>query len=222
MKRLAIAVAALCLIAAPVSAQNLGGLLGKIGSIMGTSSSTSSSDDNSGSVLGNVLGTITDIIKGNNLSQETFYGTWTYTRPAVSFKSEKALANIAGSAAQSTIENKLGTYFKKVGITEGMFGFTFNEDGTMTMNYGSKTFTGTWAYDAENAKINLKIKQLLNIGINAYVDKSGDTISLLFDTTSIMKIIKSINSVYSNSTLSTIATILNQYDEMYAGFRLKK
>ena len=218
MKRIAIALAAFCLLAAPLQAQNLGGLLSKIGSIMGNSSS----DQKEESGLGAVLGTITDIIKGNTLTKETFYGTWTYTSPAVSFKSDKALASIASAAAQGTIEKKLGTYFQKVGITEGMFGFTFNEDGTMTMNYGSKTFTGTWSYDAENAKVTLKLKQLLNIGVSAYVDKSGDTLSLIFDTTAVMKIIKSINSVYNNSTLSTIASILNQYDEMYAGFRLKK
>lgn len=64
--------------------------------------------------------------------------------------------------------------------------------------------------------------QAQNLGVSAYVDKSGDTLSLIFDTTAVMKIIKSINSVYNNSTLSTIASILNQYDEMYAGFRLKK
>ncbi len=218
MKRIAIALAALCLLAAPLSAQNSGDLLSKIGSIMGSSSS----EQKEGSGLGSVLGTITDIIKGNTLTKETFYGTWKYTGPAVSFKSDKALASIASAAAQGTIEKKLGTYFQKVGITEGMFGFTFNEDGTMTMNYGSKTFAGTWSYDAENAKVTLKLKQLLNIGVSAYVDKSGDTLSLVFDTTAVMKIIKSINSVYNNSTLSTIASILNQYDEMYAGFRLKK
>jgi len=216
MKKFSLIALAILMMTFSASAQSgLGNLLGRIGTMMGENSS-------SDSAVGSIVSSISDLISGkSSLSTETVSGTWNYTGSAVSFKSDdNALSNIASGVAQSTIENKLDGYLQKVGISEGLFGFTFNEDGTMSMNYGSKTFPGTWELDTENATINMKMAKFINV--KGYVAVKNNQLELLFDVTSMMKIVKSVTSVYKNSTLTTINNILNQYDKMYAGFNLKK
>ena len=164
--------------------------------------------------LGSILGSLTG--SGSNSG-----GNLITSITAITFKSStNALSNLAGSAATTAIEKKLDQYLSKVGISKGLFGFTFNEDGTMSVNYGSRTFNGTWTLDADKSVINMKVKSLVNM--KGYVAVQGNQMELQFDTTTMMKLIKSVCSVYNKGTLQTINSLLNQYDEMYSGFKLVK
>ena len=217
MKKIFLMAMAILMMTVSASAQSgLSSILNKIGKLSGESS------ESSGSGLGSLVTSITDLLSGKSeLSPQTIAGTWNYTGSAISFKSDdNALSNIASSVAKSTLEKKLDGYLQKVGITEGLFGFTFNEDGTMAMQYGSKSFAGTWTLDKENATINMKMAKFINV--KGYIAVKGDKMELLFDVTTMMKIVKSVTSVYKNSTLQTISDLLNQYDKMYAGFNLAK
>jgi len=211
MKRIVLITAAILMMTFQAQAQNvLGGLLGKL-----TGSANSQG-------AGSLVSSITDLLSGKSaLTQDVIVGTWNYTGSAISFKSENnPLSNIASGVAQTTIEKKLDGYLQKVGISQGLFGFTFNDDGTMAIKYGSKTFNGTWTLDQENARLNMKVASFVNM--KGYVAVKNGKMELLFDATTMMKIVKSVTSVYKNSTLQTINGILNQYDQMYAGFRLTK
>ena len=210
MKRILITLAAVLCLTVSASAQN------GLGSILG---SLTGSGSNSG---GNLITSITDLITGKaGLTTDKIVGTWNYTGSAITFKSStNALSNLAGSAATTAIEKKLDQYLSKVGISKGLFGFTFNEDGTMSVNYGSRTFNGTWSLDADKSVINMKVKSLINM--KGYVAVQGNQMELQFDTSTMMKLIKSVCSVYNQGTLQTINSLLNQYDEMYSGFKLVK
>jgi hypothetical protein len=210
MKRILITLAAVLCLTVSASAQN------GLGSILG---SLTGSGSNSG---GNLITSITDLITGKaGLTTDKIVGTWNYTGSAITFKSStNALSNLAGSAATTAIEKKLDQYLSKVGISKGLFGFTFNEDGTMSVNYGSRTFNGTWSLDADKSVINMKVKSLINM--KGYVAVQGSQMELQFDTSTMMKLIKSVCSVYNQGTLQTINSLLNQYDQMYSGFKLVK
>ena len=213
MKRILLATAAILVMTVSASAQSgLGSILGKLGGAV----------TGSGDSAGSLITSITDLISGKSgLTVEKVAGTWNYTGSAITFKSsENALSNLAGTAATAAIEKKLDTYLAKVGITQGLFGFTFNTDGTMSVNYGSKAFSGTWTLDADNSVINMKVKSLVNM--KGYVAVKGSNMELQFDTTTLMRLIKSVCSVYNQGTLQTINALLSQYDQMYAGFKLVK
>ncbi len=179
MKRIFLLAAAILMMTVSAQAQGLGGLLSKIGG-----------SGNNNTTAGGIVSSITDLLSGKSaLSAETIAGTWNYTGSAISFKSDdNPLSNIASNVAQGTLEKKLDGYLQKVGITQGLFGFTFNEDGNM----------------------------------KSYVAVKNGKMELLFDVTTLMKLVKSVTSVYNNSTLQTLNTMLNQYDKMYAGFNLAK
>lgn len=209
MKRILISAVAVLVLTVSASAQSgLGSILGKIGGAVTSGDS------------GSLITSITDLISGKSgLTADKLYGTWNYTGSAITFKSSSnALSNLASSAATSSIEKKLDQYLAKVGISRGIFGFTFNQDGTMSVNYGSKKFTGTWTLDADKSVVNMKIKSLINM--KGYVAVQGDQMELEFDTTTLMRLIKSLTSMYNQGTLQTLNSLLNQYDQMYAGFKL--
>lgn len=211
MKRILISAFAVLVLTVSASAQSgLGSILGKIGGAVTSGDS------------GSLITSITDLISGKSgLTADKLYGTWNYTGSAITFKSSSnALSNLASSAATSSIEKKLDQYLAKVGISQGIFGFTFNQDGTMSVNYGSKKFTGTWTLDADKSVVNMKIKSLINM--KGYVAVQGDQMELEFDTTTLMRLIKSLTSMYNQGTLQTLNSLLNQYDQMYAGFKLVK
>ena len=212
MKRILLTVLAVLVMTVSASAQStLSSILGKLGSSTSTDSTA-----------GSLITSITDLISGKaGLTVEKIAGTWNFTGSSITFKSsDNALSNLAGTAATTAIEKKLDTYLAKVGISKGLFGFTFNADGTMSVNYGSKTFNGTWTLDADKSVINMKVRRLLNM--KGYVAVTGNKMELEFDVTTMMKLIKSVTSVYNKGTLETINTLLNQYDQMYAGFKLTK
>ena len=213
MKRFLIAAAAVLMMTVSASAQiNLGSILGKLGGSTG-------SNDNA---VGSLITSITDLVTGKaGLTPEKIAGTWNYTGSAITFKSStNALSNLAGTAATTAIEKKLDTYLAKVGISQGLFGFTFNEDGTMYVKYGSKQFNGTWTLDADKSIVNMKVKSLINM--KGYVAVKGNNMELEFDVSTLMRLIKSVTSMYNQGTLQTINSLLNQYDQMYAGFKLVK
>ena len=70
--------------------------------------------------LSNILGKVADAVTGKKeLTAESIVGTWTYKKPALILESDNALKKLGGTVASGTIENKLATYYKKIGITEG-------------------------------------------------------------------------------------------------------
>ncbi|MBR1538768.1 MAG: DUF4923 family protein [Bacteroidales bacterium] len=214
MKRILLVAAALLCMATATSAQNgLGGLLGKI-------TGSDSSEKQSGS--GSLISSITDLISGKStLTAADLVGTWNYTGSAVSFKSEQnVLSNLASGVAESTITNKIDGYLSKVGISKGLFGYTFNEDGSMCIKYGSREFKGIWTFDEKTSTVKMKMASFVNS--KGYVAVKNGKMELLFDVTTLMKIIKSVTSVYNNATLQSLNAVLNQYDQMYAGFKMTK
>lgn len=216
MKRIVlIAAAILCM---TVSANAQSGLSGLLNKITGSGSDKNSSSSSAGSLISS----IGDLLSGKStLTAEDLVGTWNFTGSAISFKSEQnALSNLASGVAENTIENKLDGYLAKVGISEGLFGYTFNSDGTMSIQYGSKSFSGTWSFDPSTSTVKMKMAKFVNS--KGYVAVKNGKMELLFDVTTLMKILKSLTSVYNNSTLQAINTVLNQYDQMYAGFKMKK
>jgi len=213
MKRILLVAAAVLSMTVAANAQSgLSGLLNKI----------TGSGNESKSEAGSLISSIGDLISGKStLTAEDLVGTWNYTGSAVSFKSEQnVLSNLASGVAENTITNKLDGYLSKVGITKGLFGYTFNSDGSMSIQYGSKSFPGTWTFDPSTSTVKMKMASFVNS--KGYVAVKNGKMELLFDVTTLMKIVKSVTSVYNSTTLQAINTVLNQYDQMYAGFKMSK
>lgn len=202
----------------------LGNLLGGLAGKNSGSSSSSSTDSKSGSSLGGLLGgVISGLISNDDVNPTSMVGTWSYSGPAVSFQSDNFLQKAGGSAAAGVIEGKLEPYYKKLKLNQLVL--TINEDLTFSMQSGVLKAGGT-IEKAENGDIvfNFQALKSINIGsMRAYVTMTGsNTMSLMFDVSKLITIVKTIGSVTGSSTVNTISSLLDSYDGICAGFMLTR
>lgn len=196
----------------------LGALLGGGGS--STEQSTSSKGGGLGDIIGGVVGGLlsTDKVDVNNM-----VGTWTYTSPAVCFKSDNFLQKAGGAAAAGTIESKLAPYYKTAGLNKMVL--TINEDHTFTMKSGKITAGGTIETDGEGeVYFNFKALGSIPAGkMKAYVTlTAGRQMSLMFDVTKLVTVVNMVGNVSGSTAIKSVSSILNSYDGICAGFKLNK
>ena len=167
--------------------------------------------------------TAIDKVTGGKLTANALYNTWSYNQPGIKLSSStNALSDIAGSAATSTLQAKMATYYEKVGIKPGACSFVFKEDGTFTSTFGQKTSGGTFTFNAETNQITLKYDNgLLALGaINAYAYINGSNLQLLFPMDKLLTLLTSLGS--ASNQLSTITSLLDNYDSVKIGFEFSK
>lgn len=226
MKKILILLAALFITTASVEAQSLSSLLN---ALKGTSSSTSSSttsDQTTTSGLGSLLGTLGQTIQNatasTSFSLDDLVGTWKYSSPAVSFDSSNTLQNLGGAAVSTQIENKLATYYKKFGMTSIQLTVDSDYSFSMKLKYG--TLKGTISKNDDGTlTFNFSALGSYNYGaINSRATKSGNQLNLTFDAEKLMNMMSTVASLTNNSTLTTAMSLINSYDGIYIGFKMKK
>ena len=178
------------------------------------------------SILENVVG---GAISKLDLSID---GTWKYTAPEVQFKSDNLLAQAGGAAATTKIETSLSKVYGMIGINESLC-YTFNSDSTFTHTIkigGSvKNLKGKYSLDKTNKIITLKYDALGKVGlgkINAIYANTGTSLALLFDVSELMsflkKVISAVNSITGKGSLATVSALLENYDGLLIGYKMKK
>ena len=69
-----------------------------------------------------------DTVTGGQLTANALYGTWSYNQPGIKLSSSTStLSDLTASAAASTLQTKMATYYEKVGIKAGTCSFVFND-----------------------------------------------------------------------------------------------
>ncbi len=186
----------------------------------------------SAQLLKNILGkvtensTVTDIVEkatGINLSKGDIKGTWKYTGSAVKFESEDILKSTAANLAATQVEEKLNGYLEKIGLKEGAFTFTFNEDNSFTTTVKGKPFNGTYTLSEDGTTLTLKYgKTISTKGFTTNVSIKNTTFEILFDADKLLELIGKLTASTSNATLKTIGSLAGQYDGMKIGLELQK
>ena len=148
-------------------------------------------------------------------------GTWNYTGSAIKLESSSnKLADIGSVAASSTIEGKLNEQLQKVGIQPGTMNFQFKEDSTMIISIGSKTYDGTFSYNADAKELKMKIANKIPITTNVEVRNSD--FSVLFEADALLSIIKRVSGSIDIKYLETVCKLLENFDGMKVGFNFEE
>lgn len=190
--------------------------------------SSDSTSTSSGSSLGEILGSgtvgslVSNILGNDKISPADIVGTWNYSAPAVSFKSDNLLKKAGGAAAAATVESKLAPYYKTAGFDK--MTLTVEADSTFTMKLAHGTLSGTLSKSDKDGFMTFHFKAMkINIGtMDAAVSKAGSTLTITFDISKLMKLINTVSKISGNSTISGLNKLLQSYDGMQAGFRLLK
>lgn len=190
-------------------------IAGILGAVMGGNSNSSSSAGSSiiNGILNNVIGS------GTFSKQNLCAHTWKYSKPGCAFTSENLLAKAGGEIAANKVEEKLGEYYSKFGFSGSNTYFTFKTDGTFAAKIDGKSWQGNYTFDEKTHAIQMKG---LLLSMSGYATKTTNGISLLFDQTKLLNLIKTMGALKGSSTLSAIGTIANNYDGMRVGFEMIK
>ena len=146
-------------------------------------------------------------------------GTWSYVDVAVEFTSADVLTNAGGKVAAQSVEEKLAPMLAKVGIKQGAFTFTFEEDGTLTTTLAKKTVKGTWKYDKKSESVTLGLS---GKEFSTRMTAGEKNINILFKADKLLELIKTVSATSSNTTLAAIGAIAKTYDGMNIGFECEK
>ena len=188
---------------------------GILGAVLGGNSNSSNSAGSSiiNGILNNVIGS------GTFSKQDLCAHTWKYSKPGCAFTSENLLAQAGGEIAANKVEEKLGEYYSKFGFSGSNTYFTFKTDGTFAAKIDGKSWQGNYTFDEKTHAIQMKG---LLLSMSGYATKTTNGISLLFDQTKLLNLIKTMGALKGSSTLSAIGTIANNYDGMRVGFEMTK
>ena len=188
---------------------------GILGAVLGGNSNSSSSAGSSiiNGILNNVIGS------GTFSKQDLCAHIWKYSKPGCAFTSENLLAKAGGEIAANKVEEKLGEYYSKFGFSGSNTYFTFKTDGTFAAKIDGKSWQGNYTFDEMTHAIQMKG---LLLSMSGYATKTTNGISLLFDQTKLLNLIKTMGALKGSSTLSAIGTIANNYDGMRVGFEMTK
>lgn len=214
------AVAALLAIPSEASAWDLRDLLG------GKSSSQSSEtqqQDNSSAAQG-ILGLIDGLLSNSDFDLKQLEGTWKVTGSAVAFKGEDALSQIGGKAATVAVEKKLDPYYKKYGLTGSEI--TFDKEGNFTLKIKKLTINGTVEKTGESSfQTTFKTFGSTTLApMNTYFERgaTGSTLSVMWDAKKAFSLIQGVAAFVKSPTSSALSSLLDKYENVYAGFRLNR
>lgn len=209
-------------ITASASAFDPKDLLGNLGKLSGDTTKTTG-DEQSGGLLGSLGSLIGNVVANNKFSIDDLVGTWNYASPAVSFQSENALMKIGGAGAATAVENKLAPYYQRLGFNKTTL--TVDAEHNFTLKMGLLTLQGTVEKDEEDNGLvfNFNAFGKVSLGkVKANATKAGKTLNLTFDATRLIQMLTKISSKLNISTLKTLSTLLNNYDGIYIGYKLKQ
>ncbi|WP_295729838.1 DUF4923 family protein [uncultured Muribaculum sp.] len=203
---------------------DLGSILSKLSSAGAAKDSTSTGTSAQTSGLGGVLGSLLSNVLGNDkIATDDMVGSWTYSSPAVAFKSDDLLKKAGGAAASAAVEQKLAEYYKIIGFT-GMT-LTVGDDKSFTMKSSRLSLSGTIEQGAEPGEIIFSFKALKKIPLGSYtahVSIVAGRMTVTFDTTKLMSLVNTVAKFAGSKSLSAMNSILQQFDGMEAGFAMTK
>ncbi|MBE6293942.1 MAG: DUF4923 family protein [Bacteroidales bacterium] len=226
-----LAFVATCCFATNVAAQSgLSSLLSKAFGANADSSKVESATNAVSNVLGSLLGNSLPV------TDDMLVGTWSYTSVACVLSGDEALSNIGGALGSSKIEETLNGYLSRVGLKEGSCFFTFASDSSCVFKVAGKEVKGKYTFDANEKKLQLNFYSRLNM--TADVAYNLNTLNIVFNADKLLSLVKSVTSKVagssnsgskassllggSSSALSSVSSILENYDGMMLGMKLKK
>lgn len=193
---------AACLISETASAQSLKDLFSK---------------DNIKDVVENVTGL--DLSK----DEAVITGTWQYSGTAVELESKDILKKAAAKLAVETIEKKLDETIAKIGITPGLFAFTFNEDQSFIVGFKKKEIKGTYTLSDDKKKLTLTFGRFTKLGtMEVITDLGSKELELMFKADNLLELLGKITSEGNSDSMKTLSTLVGAYEGINLGLELSR
>ena len=136
------------------------------------------------------------------------------------------LTNIAGAAANSTVEAKIDEKLQKVGIKPGSFTMTFNNtDNTFTLNIFGLSLPGSYKIGEGEKTVTLTFgKTMQYFCMTGTLESTSTGATMLFTADKYLGFAKKVlkNAGEKSTELSSITSLVDNYDQLKIGFKLTK
>lgn len=167
-------------------------------------------------------GVVEGLFTKTNLTVNDVVGEWQGNGPAVCFKDDNFLKKAGGAAMSGVIEDKLAPYYAQFGLND--IKVTINSDATFKMSVKLITLSGTLASNGDGTFVfNFTALGSMSLGkMTAYVQKSGNNLSIMFDATKMKDLLSKVASFTKIKLATTVSSILDSYDGLCVGFKLTK
>ena len=172
--------------------------------------------------LGALGNFINNTIANNRFSIADMRGDWRYVSPAVSFQSDNVLQGLGGAAAATALESKLEPHYRRMGFNRTSL--TVDEQDNFTLKLGLVALKGKITKtDDDRLEFEFSAFGRVPLGkLTANATKAGDTLNLTFDASRLINILTKVSGTLNNNTLSALTDLLNSYDGVFIGFKLRK
>ena len=163
-------------------------------------------------LLGNLGNVVSETVAQNtakNLTVADIEGTWQVTGPGVVLKSENVLEQAGGAALTASVEEKLLPYYQRFGVIGATM--TFDKDGNFTLHL-KWPVNGTIAKN-EDGSWQVKLGSSNGLGKISSSSRS---------MTKVVEILKKVTSKKEQSMLNSALSMIENYDHVCMGFRMKK
>ena len=174
----------------------------------------------------NISGIVSNALSSSDVKLSDLQGTWTASGPAVIFRSDDLLEKAGGAAASSLVEEKLTPLYSKLGVDNTKI--TFDSNGNFTMTVKGKDVKGTIADNGDGSfALKLGASQLLeklgsDKSLTVYFQKSVTDLAIAADASKLVDLVEKLASLSDKATINSVAKLLESYDQICIGLRMKK
>ncbi len=174
-------------------------------------------------IKGFLTGIVEEATETDEFKLSDLEGSWDYYSPAVNLESDNAISEIGGSAANASIEEKLSPYYDRLGLNK--MTMTFDKDANFTIKIKKITLSGVVTRNEKGALV-FEFKPLAKIPMGKIAAKAtkniNNTLELTFDATKFVKLVQTISSYANNATIDSLSAIIDNYNGIYLGAKMKK
>lgn len=172
----------------------------------------------SGFSLGKVL---EGVFSSSDIEVKDLAGQWTVEGSAVALRSDNLLEKAGGAAIAATVENKIDPYFNQLGLKGAVL--TIQTDGAFELKSSRIAIGGTITKNSDGTFSTKLSKGKLPLGtLTTYIEKTSQTLDVMFDASKLQKVLATLSSVTGNSTLNLANSVLSAYDGILIGLGTRK
>ncbi len=172
----------------------------------------------SGFSLGKIL---EGVFSTSDIEVKDLAGEWTVEGSAVALRSDNLLEKAGGAAIAATVENKIDPYFNQLGLKGAVL--TIQTDGTFELKSSKVSIGGTLTKNSDGTFATKLSKGKLPLGtLTTYIEKTSQSMDVMFDASKLQKVLATLSSLTGNSTLNLANSVLSAYDGILVGLGTKK
>lgn len=172
-----------------------------------------------GSGSGALSSAVSALLGNKAVSQQALVGTWSYSGPAIAFKSQNVANQLGGVLAAGSAEKKLSSALEHYGLTKGKVRLTFKADNTYACTVNGRTVTGTYKLSGST----LTLTKAGMKGINVNVKLTGRELQLAIAADKLLSLVSTMGSaVAGSSSLSALTSFMKGFDGVNLGMKFNK